>query len=72
MGILTEKGRFAGHVRTGDKPDVAPFSEVAVIRNETLAGGKHGLDHGMAATGDLETAIVADHGPAELPPRRQR
>ena len=72
MGVLTQKGRFAGHVWTGDKPDVARFAEMAVIRNEALAGGEHGLDHGMAATGDLETAVVADLGPAELPPRRQR
>ena len=72
MGVLTQKGRFAGHVRTGDKPDVTRFNQMAVIRDEALAGGEHGFDHGMAATGDLEAAIVTNLGAAELPPRRQR
>ena len=72
MRVLAEEGRFAGHVRSGDKPEIAGIAKPAVIRNEALAGAEHRFDHRMAPAFDVEAAVVADVGAAMALPCGKR
>ena len=64
MRVLAEESRFAGHVGSGHKPQVAGIAKPAVIRNEALAGAEHRFDHRMAPAFDVEAAVVTDVGAA--------